>query len=220
MALILLVVKHVEPRPYIMSSRGVAPGSRAIARDLTGPSGRFICSIARVGILGSERLGRGAQYVSSYSFGGDSGSQAVADHPESIERELSAALQRAITTDSPAVGRLSYARTSVRFRVEGGTEPCTLLLDRRPPTLGGSDEPAEIEFLLSPDQAQRLARGELAMPEAVVSGAVVGSRAGAPLPRGGADRPWPAPRSSPRRPGGPERNAAELERHRATSAGS
>jgi phospholipid/cholesterol/gamma-HCH transport system ATP-binding protein len=105
---------------------------------------------------------------------GDSGVQAVADHPGSIERELRAALARALSTDSPAVGRLSYARTSVRFRVEGGVEPCTLLLDRRPPTLGGADEPAEIEFALTPSQAQALARGDLAMPEAIVSGAVQG----------------------------------------------
>jgi phospholipid/cholesterol/gamma-HCH transport system ATP-binding protein len=96
----------------------------------------------------------------------------VADRPESAERQLSSALQRALGTDSPAVGRLSYARTSVKFSVEGGRSPCTLLLDRRPPVLAGSDEPAEIELLLTPEQALALARGELSMPEAVISGAV------------------------------------------------
>jgi phospholipid/cholesterol/gamma-HCH transport system ATP-binding protein len=86
--------------------------------------------------------------------------------------ELRRALERAIAVDSPIVRRLSYARTSVSFRVSGGEEPTTLLLDRRPPGLGAPGEPAEIEITMSVDQALRFAAGRFPMPAAVVRGEV------------------------------------------------
>jgi ABC-type transporter Mla maintaining outer membrane lipid asymmetry ATPase subunit MlaF len=88
------------------------------------------------------------------------------------ERELHRALAAMLTSPSPVVNRLSYARTSVTFRVTGGHSPVTLLLDRRPPELAGADEPAEIELELTPRQAIDLAHGLLALPAAILRGDV------------------------------------------------
>jgi phospholipid/cholesterol/gamma-HCH transport system ATP-binding protein len=92
--------------------------------------------------------------------------------PAEAAAALRAALSAILTDDSQFVGRLSYARTSVRFEVEGAGTAATLLLDRRPPRLGDDDEPAEIEISLSASQAERFAAGELSMPAALVSGTV------------------------------------------------
>ncbi|HWF56129.1 MAG TPA: ATP-binding cassette domain-containing protein [Solirubrobacteraceae bacterium] len=92
--------------------------------------------------------------------------------PHAAAAELRAALQGIVTSRSPIVGRLSYARTSVRFTVEGERESTTLFLDRRPPELGGVDEPAEVEILLSAKQAHDFAHGLLPMPSAIVRGQV------------------------------------------------
>ena len=86
-------------------------------------------------------------------------------------RALRDALQQVVGADSPTVGRLSYARTSVRFEVRGGGAS-TLLLDRRPPVLGGRVEPAEIEIALDPEQAVRFAEGSFPLPAAILHGAV------------------------------------------------
>jgi phospholipid/cholesterol/gamma-HCH transport system ATP-binding protein len=86
-------------------------------------------------------------------------------------RLLHDALKRVVGADTPIVGRLSYARTSVRFSVEGGGAT-TLLLDRRPPELGGSDEPAEVEINLDASQAARFARGLLPLPGEILHGRV------------------------------------------------
>jgi ABC-type multidrug transport system fused ATPase/permease subunit len=98
--------------------------------------------------------------------------EVVAERPYEAERALADAITEALGRRSAAVGRLSYARTSVAFHVEGGNNPCTLLLDRRPPTLTGGNEPAEIELHLTPRQAHRLALGRLPRPNAVLSRAV------------------------------------------------
>jgi phospholipid/cholesterol/gamma-HCH transport system ATP-binding protein len=86
------------------------------------------------------------------------------------ERQLRVALERALAEPSPAVRRLSYARTSVAFNVNGGSEPTTLLLDRRPPVVGAIGEPAEIH--LSPSQAVEFADGHLSLPGAILRGEV------------------------------------------------
>jgi phospholipid/cholesterol/gamma-HCH transport system ATP-binding protein len=86
--------------------------------------------------------------------------------------ELRDALERVIATDSPKVGRLAYAKTSVRFNVEDRDDPVTLLLDRRPPELAGSDEPAEVEIHLDAEQGEQFALGQLPLPSAIVRGLV------------------------------------------------
>jgi phospholipid/cholesterol/gamma-HCH transport system ATP-binding protein len=88
------------------------------------------------------------------------------------ERELRAALGAMLSSPSPVVHRLSYARTSVMLRVTGGRSPVTLLLDRRPPELAGADEPAEIELELTPHQAVDLAHGRFPLPAAILRGDV------------------------------------------------
>jgi phospholipid/cholesterol/gamma-HCH transport system ATP-binding protein len=99
-----------------------------------------------------------------------SGSGAPVVDAATAERALHAGLAALISAPSPVVRRLSYARTSVMFRVTGGQSPSTLLLDRRPPELGGADEPAEIELELTPGQAVDLAHGRFALPAAILRG--------------------------------------------------
>jgi phospholipid/cholesterol/gamma-HCH transport system ATP-binding protein len=84
---------------------------------------------------------------------------------------LRRALEQALATGGVAVGKLAYAHTSVRFMAEG--ESVTLLLDRTPPELAYGSEPAEIEIELTPEQAERFARGHLNIPVEVVSGDVL-----------------------------------------------
>jgi ABC-type transporter Mla maintaining outer membrane lipid asymmetry ATPase subunit MlaF len=84
---------------------------------------------------------------------------------------LHRSLTLALASEQPAVGRLRYARTSVRFVVGG--EGVTLLLDRSPPAVGDADEPAEIEIDLSPEQAMAFARGGISLVEALIRDDVV-----------------------------------------------
>jgi phospholipid/cholesterol/gamma-HCH transport system ATP-binding protein len=88
---------------------------------------------------------------------------------------LRAALERSLACGLAEVNRLSHPRSSVCFRVEGDDDGVTLLLDRVPPQVSGSHEPAEIEIFFAPGQADRFAVGALPMPEAVVSGQVATS---------------------------------------------
>ena len=92
--------------------------------------------------------------------------------PRQAASSLRDALREALSGDPGVVGRLSYARTSVQFNVEGAGESVTLLLDRRPPELAAAGEPAEIEICLSAEQAQRFILGQLSMSTAVVCGRV------------------------------------------------
>jgi phospholipid/cholesterol/gamma-HCH transport system ATP-binding protein len=85
---------------------------------------------------------------------------------------LHSALERALRSPSPAVGRLAYAGTSVTFTVPENDLAATVLLDRRPPLLADPSEPAEIRIELTPSQAARFASGSLCMASAVVSGEV------------------------------------------------
>jgi phospholipid/cholesterol/gamma-HCH transport system ATP-binding protein len=89
-----------------------------------------------------------------------------------VRRALSAALE----TERAEVRRLSYARTSVCFRVAGHGS-VALQLDRRPPVLLAGSEPSapEIVIDLTPEQAAAFAGGALALPEAVCAGEVSAS---------------------------------------------
>jgi ABC-type transporter Mla maintaining outer membrane lipid asymmetry ATPase subunit MlaF len=82
------------------------------------------------------------------------------------------ALALALGSGLPEVQRLSYARTSVTFRIadEGGA--IALLLDQKPPRLSDAQQSTEIEITLSPEQTRAFARGCFAMPAAVINGLV------------------------------------------------
>jgi phospholipid/cholesterol/gamma-HCH transport system ATP-binding protein len=81
-------------------------------------------------------------------------------------------LEQSLCCGLPEVSRLSYAHTSVGFRVEGGGAPVIALLDRTPPALAENGETAEIDIEFAPGQADVFASGTLAMPAAVVGGHV------------------------------------------------
>jgi phospholipid/cholesterol/gamma-HCH transport system ATP-binding protein len=80
-------------------------------------------------------------------------------------------LERVLAARVEDVGRMSYAHTSVAFVVLGSGS-LTLLLDRRPPMVAPSPEPAEIRIELTPDQAERFSRGALFLPGEIMHGAV------------------------------------------------
>ncbi|WP_205698860.1 ABC transporter ATP-binding protein [Conexibacter sp. SYSU D00693] len=84
---------------------------------------------------------------------------------------LAGALEAALRTDEGLRARLCHARTSVAFRLAGDGRAVTLLLDRDEPAVV-LDEPAEVTVQLDGAAAERLAEGRLALPAAVVSGAV------------------------------------------------
>ncbi len=92
--------------------------------------------------------------------------------PSGRAGDLHDALSAALTCGDPIVDRLAYARTSVSFQIEGEDDSVTLLLDRRPPELADSREPAEIDIELTPDQVARFAAGRLPMPAAVATNSV------------------------------------------------
>lgn len=92
--------------------------------------------------------------------------------PSGHAGNLHDALSRALSCGDPIVDRLSYARSSVSFVVEGEEDGVTLLLDRRPPALGDAREPAEIDIELTSEQAARFAAGRLPMPAAVATKSV------------------------------------------------
>jgi phospholipid/cholesterol/gamma-HCH transport system ATP-binding protein len=85
---------------------------------------------------------------------------------------LRAALERALSSGFPEVSRLSYARTSVTFRIAGDGESATLLLDRTPPEIGDREQPGEVEIELAAGDIERFASGSMPMPTAVVGGTV------------------------------------------------
>ena len=82
------------------------------------------------------------------------------------------ALERCLRGSPSEVERLSYANTTVTFEVEGGDDPVTLLLDRKPPRLAGPEESAEVEIRLTQEQADDFVAGELCLPARLVTGEV------------------------------------------------
>lgn len=89
-------------------------------------------------------------------------------------RELGGALDDFVAGDGAAQLRVSRAGTTARFLVEDdGAESVTLLLDRRPPaTCHGPGVDAEITVRLSGEQAGAMARGELVLATAILTGDV------------------------------------------------
>jgi phospholipid/cholesterol/gamma-HCH transport system ATP-binding protein len=85
---------------------------------------------------------------------------------------LREALERVLGCGAPVLDRLSYAETSVSFRVNGHSDAVTVLVDRRPPKVGAADEPTEVDIEMTPEQAWLLARGRLPLPDAIATGAV------------------------------------------------
>ncbi len=94
-----------------------------------------------------------------------------------LAAELRDALSEVVATDRAAIGRLRYARTSVRFSVlceRSGTAGVLLRLDRERPEVAaaGSDGPAEIQIGLTPEQARHFVAGGLHLPTALERDAV------------------------------------------------
>jgi hypothetical protein len=82
-------------------------------------------------------------------------------------------LTSALGTDDPRINRLGVAGTSVCFQVAHDPEQsATVLLDRVPPAVLAGDEPAEITIELDEAQAERLARGGLSLPPALLAGQI------------------------------------------------
>ncbi|MCW3014552.1 MAG: transporter related protein [Solirubrobacterales bacterium] len=83
------------------------------------------------------------------------------------------AVEDALASPDPAAQRLRYADTSVAFCVEGPVaERFTLLLDRQPAAIVDGDD-AEVQIVLTSQQAARFSRGDLPMPAAVIAGEVL-----------------------------------------------
>jgi hypothetical protein len=95
----------------------------------------------------------------------------AAEHVSSDTGGLRASLERALAMGGRPVHRLGGAGTSVTFHVAGG-ESVTLLLDRRPPVVAPAGEPAESTVHLDAEQARQFARGELVLPNCLLSGTV------------------------------------------------
>jgi hypothetical protein len=90
-----------------------------------------------------------------------------------VAAALRAALERALALGGRPVHRLGSSGTSVTFSVGGDAGAgVTLLLDRHPPVVLSGEEAAEITIDLSPEQATAFLRGELILPNEVLSGAV------------------------------------------------
>jgi hypothetical protein len=91
--------------------------------------------------------------------------------PEELGRRLATVFARG--ADDPALRRLCRANTTVAFHVSDAPQhSATLLLDRRPPELVHGEEPAEVTFRLSSEQAERFAHGELILALELMHGSV------------------------------------------------
>jgi len=91
----------------------------------------------------------------------------LAEHRGNVE--LRGALDAALGCGLREVRRLSYAQTTVRFRLADATDGVTLLLDRRPPQVAANGEVAEIN-IDSALPAAAFVGGALRMPAALVDG--------------------------------------------------
>ena len=78
--------------------------------------------------------------------------------PAAARRLLRDTLERSLRSDFPEVNRLSYAHTSVSFRVQGDGERVVALLDQTPPRVADNGAPAEIDIEFGPGQADRFAQ--------------------------------------------------------------
>ena len=95
------------------------------------------------------------------------------DPDTGVAADLRAALGRALELGGRPVHRLGSAGTSVTFAIDDEPDPVvTLLLDRHPPEIRPGNEPAEVAIAFSRDQARAFLRGELILPNEILSGAV------------------------------------------------
>jgi hypothetical protein len=77
----------------------------------------------------------------------------------------------ALAAEDGRRGRLSLAGTSVTFNVHGAKpESVTVLLDRDPPVVVDSGEPAEVTIDLSADMADQFSRGAASLGPLLLSG--------------------------------------------------
>ncbi len=88
-----------------------------------------------------------------------------------LAKRLADVLDAALKGDGGLRTRLSYAATSVAFKLADEGRSVTVLLDRETPEVR-LDEPAEVSIELSGDTAIAFVDGRLAMPAAVVAGDV------------------------------------------------
>jgi hypothetical protein len=93
--------------------------------------------------------------------------------PADVASELALALERALAMGGRPVHRLGSAHTSVRYEIldEVGAA-VTLLLDRHPPVVVDGDEPAEVTIGMTRAQVVRFMRGEMILPNELLSGKV------------------------------------------------
>ncbi|MEA2170920.1 MAG: phospholipid/cholesterol/gamma-HCH transport system ATP-binding protein [Solirubrobacteraceae bacterium] len=85
--------------------------------------------------------------------------------------ELRSAITSAIDGDRMAIRRLTYAKTTVSFRVEGADAVTLRMVESRPEVAEDSGD-AEITIDLGADQAEQFALGHLPMPAALMAGNV------------------------------------------------
>jgi hypothetical protein len=82
-------------------------------------------------------------------------------------------LERAIRNGGSKTQRLLAAGISVSFQVTGHPDQSvSVLLDRDPPQVLGNDEPTEITFVLTQEQAVQFARGRFRLPNALMAGKI------------------------------------------------
>jgi phospholipid/cholesterol/gamma-HCH transport system ATP-binding protein len=85
--------------------------------------------------------------------------------------ELRAAVARALESPEPVVGRLVYAKTSVRLAVGESDGPgVTLELNGDKPALGHDQADTAIEIVLGPDDAGDVAIGRLSILQLIAAG--------------------------------------------------
>jgi phospholipid/cholesterol/gamma-HCH transport system ATP-binding protein len=93
--------------------------------------------------------------------------------PASGGDALRGALERAVALTGPELRRVGHADTSVAFTVTGRPEAAaTLVLDRHACHVVGGGTDAEVEIVLTAEQADAFAAGRLPMTAAVVADAV------------------------------------------------
>jgi phospholipid/cholesterol/gamma-HCH transport system ATP-binding protein len=95
--------------------------------------------------------------------------------PAAEASRLREILVRGLQSGLPDVNRLSYASTSVGFRVRGADDQVVLRLDQHPPSVAALGAVAEIDIEFAPGQADRFGSGKLPITAEVVGGRVATS---------------------------------------------
>jgi hypothetical protein len=96
---------------------------------------------------------------------------AIPPEAQPTPTRLAQRLALALELGGRSVQRLGAAGTTVTFWVtDAEQESITILLDRRPPQIVDGGEPSEVTIYLTRDDADAFARGQLAMPNALLVG--------------------------------------------------